>query len=860
MKLTRFFVYFLLFGLLAGCSSEKNGPISRAYRNLNARFNGYFLAKEKMLEIENKLAAANINDYNRILDVLPPIDTTVLKTLQPDLDEVIKRASFPIARHPKSKWIDDSYVLIGKARYYQGEEAEAIKTFRYVQSTSKDPNAKHAALVWLMRTYLRAKDYDNASSISELFRNERMNEDNGRELLLTRAQLASEQNNLPGMIANLENALPFVEKRDEESRVRFILGQAYQATNQDAKAYEQFSKILKNRPPYELGFYSKLSQAQVTELKDATDQDKVEGFLNNLAKDEKNREYLDKIYYDLARLELKQKQYPASLDYLGKSTRASTTNRTQKAYSYLLAGQIHYEHLQQYKLAQAYYDSTLQLLPQNTLGYEELADRRTVLTAFTQQLEIIRTEDSLQALAQLPVAERTQRIAQQIEMEQQAQATAATAQANNRTNTGTSGPPPAGGFGAAGGTWYFDNPVAMAGARNDFLRVWGERPLQDNWRRATALSMGGGQTADATTRPAIDSVALAAANAQKQEAYLQAIPVTAEQRQASDKKIEEALFTLANIYQQRLREPEQASKTFQQLLQRFPNTVHASEAYYSLFVIAQSQSQPDQAAQYAKVLKDRFPNSKYSRLIDQPDFLSQFTAENAAAHALYDTAYQQYEQEKYALASATLGEIKDKYPGNDIPDQIAFLQTLITGRTQSPAAFKTALENFQTQYPDSPLQDRAKSLLGLHQRLESGELNKVAEPAPAPPPAAEIPTYKLNLDAPHAFIIAYPNDSLAAQKMMTSFQQYNTRYHAKKNLTTQVIALTDSARLIVVQPFADYKATDQFSRLQQARNSPLVTVKGPKFATFVISAENLLLLQQLKDLPAYLAFFEKNYQ
>ncbi|WP_157600558.1 tetratricopeptide repeat protein [Rufibacter sp. DG15C] len=834
--------------------------MSRAFRNLNARFNGYFLAREKMLEIENKLAAANVNDYNRILDVLPPIDTTVLRTLQPDLDEVIKRASFPIARHPKSKWIDDCYVLIGKARYYQGEEAEAIKTFRYVQSTSKDPNAKHAALVWLMRTYLRAKDYDNASSISELFRNERMNEDNGRELLLTRAQLASEQNNLPDMIANLENALPFVEQRDEESRVRFILGQAYQATNQDAKAYEQFSQILKKRPPYELGFYSKLNQAQVTELKDATDQDKVEGFLNNLAEDEKNREYLDKIYYDLARLELKQKQYPASLEYLGKSTKAATSNRTQKAYSYLLAGQIHYEHLQQYKLAQAYYDSTLQLLPQNTLGYEELADRRTVLTAFTQQLEIIRTEDSLQALAQLPAAERTLRIAQQLEKEQQALTAAESAPAAARTSAGTSGPPPAGGFGAAGGTWYFDNPVAMAGARNDFLRVWGERPLQDNWRRTTALSMSGGQPADATVRPAVDSTALATANAQKQEAYLQAIPVTVEQRQASDKKVEEALFTLANIYQQRLREPEQATKTFQQLLQRFPNSVHASEAYYGLYLIAQAQKQPEQAAQFAKALKDRFPNSKYSRLIDQPDFLNQFTAENAAAHALYDSAYQLYDEEKYALASAVLGEISQKYPGNDIPDQVTFLQALITGRTQSPAAFKSALEAFQQQYPDSPLQPRAKDLLSLHQRLESGELNKKPDPVPVAPPVVEAPSYKVNIAAPHAFVVSYPNDSLAAQKMMAAFQQYNTRYHAKKNLTIQVIPLTDSTRLLVVQPFADYKTTDQFSRLQKARNSPLVTVKGPKFATFVISAENLLLLQQLKDLPAYLAFFEKNYQ
>src|SRR5690606_17181280 len=151
------------------------------------------------------------------------------------------------------------------ARYYQGQAVEAIKTFRYVQTTSNDRHARHEALVWLMRTYLQQKDYQSAMSVSELFRKERMNEAHGRELLLTRAALAHTQNNFPGMIQNLEQALPYFEKRDKEARIRFILGQLYQATGQDAKAYEQFAQVLKKNPPYELGFYSNLGLAQVTE-------------------------------------------------------------------------------------------------------------------------------------------------------------------------------------------------------------------------------------------------------------------------------------------------------------------------------------------------------------------------------------------------------------------------------------------------------------------------------------------------------------------------------------------------------------------------------------------------------------------
>ncbi|WP_192822903.1 tetratricopeptide repeat protein [Rufibacter sp. LB8] len=860
MRRARFLIYFLLLAVVAGCAPDK--PFGKFYHNVNARFNGYFLAREKMREAEAKMDAALVNDYNRVLDILPPLDTTFLKTLKPDLEEAIKRASFAIARHPKSRWVDDSYVVVGKARYYLGEDSEAIKTFRFVQTTSPDRHARHEALVWLMRVYIRQKDYDAAISVSELFRKERMNEENGRELLLTRAHLASLQNDLPTTIQNMEQAVAYADKKDQEARLRFILGQLYMATNQDQKAYEQFTLVLKKKPPYELDFYTKLNQAQVTNLKDVTDRARVEQFLLALASDEKNKEYLDKIYYDLAKLELRQKEYRESLTYLGQSTKASTTNRNQKAYSYLLAAQIHYDHLQQYKLSQAYYDSTLQILPPTTLGYEELADRKTVLTAFVQQLEIIRTEDSLQALAGLSDTERAARVAQQITQEKEAADAAALAASTARNTTGAagaSGPPVAG----PAGTWYFDNPVVMANARNDFLRVWGDRPLQDNWRRSAALALGGGQQAGPATSAGADTAGVAAAAAQKQQQYLAAIPLNAEQLAASNQRLEEAYFTLGNIYQQRLREPQQATQTFLKLLERFPQSKHAPEVYYSLFVLAQSMQQNEQAATYARILKERFPTSKYSRLIENPDFLRTFSVENAAAYALYDSAYVRYEKANYPQALGFLTSLSEKYPQNDIQDQIAFLRVLVVGRTQPGPPFRAAVEQFMQTYKESPLLPKAKELLTVNQKFESGEFAKKAVEEPPLRPeemVLEAPSYQANLTAPHAFVIVQTADTAATRLLLNSYTQYNSKFHPRKNLTLETQPLADSTRLLVVQAFPDYKGAQQYAKLQTARSSPLAAGNGPKFVTFVISATNLRLLLQLKNLEEYIAFFEKNYQ
>jgi outer membrane protein assembly factor BamD (BamD/ComL family) len=363
------------------------------------------------------------------------------------------------------------------------------------------------------------------------------------------------------------------------------------------------------------------------------------------------------------------------------------------------------------------------------------------------------------------------------------------------------------------------------------------------------------------TSTGVDSVALAAATTQKMNAYLAAIPVNPAQRQASLQQVEEALFTLGNIYQQRLREPQQAMKTFQTLLERFPTSAHAAEAYYSLYVLAQGLQQQEQAATYARALKERFPASKYSKLIDQPDFLRTYSAENLAAHKIYDSAYVLYEQEKFPETLTVLGTLTQKYPQNDIQDQVAFLQAMVVGRTQPAVSFRNAMEQFVINYPESPLLPKARDFMNLYTRYESGELAKA--PAVAAPlvPKEEVPTYKVERSVPHLFVVVYPaTDTVALRQLISDYATYNNRFHPKKQLQVAVESFKDSTALLLIRALPDYKAAEQYARLQAASSSPLAKRKGPKFATFVITEANLTLLRKLGDIAQYLAFLEKNYQ
>ncbi|MBD1397257.1 tetratricopeptide repeat protein [Pontibacter sp. JH31] len=734
--------------LLVACSAERNNPLSKAYHNTTARYNGYFLAKEKLDAIEKGIQDQTVYDYNRPLPIFPPIDSATYKANAAELEDVIKKASFPIQYHQNSKWIDDSYLLIGKVRFYELNFPEAAQTFRYVNANGKDRHVKHEALVWLMRTFMKMGEMDNAQQVSEFLRKERLNRDNARELYLARAQYHLAQGDTAAVIENLDLSIPNFDKKDDQSRVRFSLARLYQEQGKRQEAYKHYSRILRRNPPYDLGFFSRLYLGQVSELSDAQDLNRIAGYYQKMLRDEKNTEYRDKIFYEMAVFERRQQHYDKALENLSQSLKTSGSLPNQKAYSYLLAGEIYFENLNKYDLAQAYYDSAVQVYPKQAREYEAVVERGNILTDFAKQYNTIQTQDSLQRLAQMSEAERlafVQNLVQQEEdLRQQEQARLQENKKNNRrapdrqnnSTLGNRNNSTAIGSSGNTGVFYFDNPAAMATARSEFVRRWGDRPLQDNWRLLSRGETAGQEEAVALEQPAeatIETEEALAARLQTQiDAYLQNIPATTLAIQQSEKMVEDAMFRLANIYAQKLNDQERATATYEQFLKRFPRSEYAAETYYSLYLIYSRTGNELKDVYYSKI-KQEYPNTTYAMLVDDPNFLSKNALDNIKAHALYDSAYTHYEQGNYPLATALLSELNRQYPMNDIPDKAAFLGAMITARSEKPQTLREQLLQFKARYPSSPLIPRVEQLLSRYSELESKQ--QLRQDAPAPPVA-----------------------------------------------------------------------------------------------------------------------------
>lgn len=779
--------------LLAACSAERNNPLSKAYHNTTARYNGYFLANEKLTAIEQAVQAQTVYDYNRPLPVFPPIDSTVYLAHAAELEDVIKKASFPIQYHPNSKWIDDSYLVIGKVRFYELNFPEAAQTFRYVNTMGKDRHVKHEALVWLMRTFLQMGETDNAWQVSEFLRKERLNRDNARNLYLARAQYHLMQGDTTGVIENLDMSLPNFTKRDDQSRVRFSLARLYQDRGLTKEAYQQYSRILRRNPPYDLGFFSRLYLGQVSELDDAQDLNRIAGYYQRMLRDEKNAEYRDKIYYEMAVFERRQQHYDKALQHVAQSLKAQGTLANQKAYTYLLAGEIYFEDMSRYNLAQVYYDSAVQVYPQQAIEYERVLERRNVLADFAEQYTTIQTQDSLQQLARMPEPERLAFVEQLVQREeearQQEQARQAEQEKQRRArrsqeqqaavSVGGANNPLAAAGGSGSGVFYFDNPAAMATARSEFVRRWGDRPLQDNWRQLSR-----GETVGSPDAPVAQEPAAQEAEAENEESrsarlqaqaqtYLQNIPATTLAIQQSEKLVEDALFRLGTIYAQKLNSPDEAIATYTQYLQRFPQAEHADEAHYSLYLLHSRTGNPEKDTYYTRI-KQQYPHTIYAKLVDDPNYMSQNALDNVKAHTLYDDAFSQYEQGKYQQSRALLTQIRQLYPLNDIPDKLAFLDVMITARTERPELLREQLVSFKQQFPSSPLAPRADELLVRYQDLEQKQL--LRQEAPAPPTAQQTDDHT-------------PEQRVSSSMAVASARERNTAQQIPPANTTSPLAI-----------------------------------------------------------------------
>lgn len=838
------------------CSVEQNTLTSNVFHNTTAHYNGYFYAREKTREVEITIGKSIDDDPNYILALFPRLDTNLAKTYAKDTEEIIKMASISIQRHPNSKWLYDNYVLVGLARLYACDYLNAIQTFKYVNTKSKDAALRHRAMIYLSRAFTEQGQYEQAEQVFGYLEKEKLSRQNAKDLYLEKAHFFQLRSDYDNMVRNLAGADSLLTRGDQKARLYFIVGQVYQELGFNSEAYNYYRKCIGAHPSFEIEFYARLNIAQVTRLEDSRDVRQARKQFNKLLADTKNAEFKDKIYFEFGEFERKQNHLPEAIA-LYKSAAHAGSNKRIQGYAFLRVGQIQFDSLRNYKLAKAYYDSALRLLPKDFDQYALHKKRSDVLADFVTYTETIHLNDSLLRLSVLDSAS-LRNLLDSVYAESSARKTSEKKKKRSAvTANGGSGRSSAlvpQNAGVASSEWYFDNPSALATGESEFRRIWGGIELEDDWRRSSKSQVVAASTAAAPTAPVptSDLTATPATPETKDPvaeqflALMQKLPRTEEEKEKSLKKIEEAYFQLGDLYFLKLNERVNAIDSYVQLVTRFPESTLLAEVFYKLYLIEKDHD-PKQSELYAKQLLSQFPESTFAKILKNPNYIQEISVAAEKQKLIYKKAYTAYQNGNLRTAAGLLNEA-DALGETGFTPQLALLRILITGKTEDVTRYQFELGEFAKKYPESTLKVYTENLLIASRRfLEKQEKAKGIR-------------FLNSWDGPMIFVVVHKKTDQLSDKATSYLEKLLAQSDQKNGPKATNLIFNEDLNITILSEFTDLASGRSFyTRFMEAdiRQNPLT---GYKIDTFVINKDNFQTFYRTKALDEYLTFFDRNFE
>jgi tetratricopeptide (TPR) repeat protein len=687
--------FFLLITILfaGGCSSKKDTVVSVGMQNLTARYNILYNAKELINESEKNIETAHIDDYEQLLSVYKEPTTVSSQAEIKNLDSVIRKMNFLVDEKVKSNYVDDAYFLKGKANYLKSSYFNASEFFNYVYNTyKKDKELKQASLAWKARTLLQLNNLPEAGIVLDsALKNISTEKKSVADIYATSAQWYIKSGKIPDAVQTLEKAIRFEKAKSNRIRWTYLLAQLQELNNQNAEAYTNYTKIIKSTAPFEMAFNANLNRINIEETQNAGNSNQL-GRLNALLKDNKSKEFIDQIHYRIAGLYQKNGQEEEAIKSLNTSIRNSVKNQNQKGLSYLQIAEIYFKN-GDYEHAKIYYDSTLTALAPAYPNYEQIRLKSSNLDLLAKNFLTISSEKTFQALASLSAAQRDHFIDSLFQ--KQAQLAAGNSAASNPIFTAS----------AAGGKFYFNNPTALSLGLEDFRKRWGNRKLEDNWRRINKSSAeltsvpidanGGSGNFLVNTTSTIDSMAF-------RKSYIDNLPLTSAQLDLSNQKIANSYYEIANFYKDVLKDDQGAIKTYLQILNSYPDNSIKAAIYYNLYRLY-STIDPAKSAQYRDMLVKQFPETAFARIIVDPDYSRKADEKSVALNKAYDEIYNLYLDKKYTDVIVKIAESEQRFGKTSFSSQLAYLNSLAVGHTQKLDVLETSLQQIVQAYPDDKL-------------------------------------------------------------------------------------------------------------------------------------------------------------
>ena len=751
-------------------ADKKFTTTRRFIQNNVTHFNYFYNSNNRVNTVVERAKASFKDDYSQLLPFYPfTLENT--KTQKIDLDSVIISSTAGILLHDlRSDWVDNMYLLIGKAYFYRKDFDSANLTFRFInynlfprkkknddddkvigttseasngiisiantekrnflQKVVSLPPSRNDALIWLARTLIEEEKYGEATGLVNTLQNDpNLPKRLQNDLAEVTAYLNYRQSSYDSSAVYLEKALTAADTKQDKSRWEFLLGQLYEMNGQFDKASLYYSKASKHTVDPLLDIYAQLNEAKM--YKGTGDIKELNNSIDNLlkmARKDKFESYKDIIYYSAAQLALQRPDTVNAIAYYKKSLKYNEGNIHYKNLAFLQLGDIAYKQ-KQYRIASAMYDS---LNLNDTTLAKQIADlklRKETLTLIVEKINVIEREDSLQRIALLSPAERDifiKKLLKQLRKEQGIKEDFSNNAGGGFSSSFNKNEPVDLFGGSSKGEWYFYNASLKGKGFNEFKNKWANRVNVDNWRRKAAMDLAGAGAPGNSRNKGVGNEASgdgkekkAAATELNYDAFAANIPNTPEKIDTSNSLIATSMLALAKLYQSNLEDYEQAILTYEEYLQRFP-TKPDGEVYMGLYFCYNKLGNTAKAAYYKNLLNTKFANSVFAKMVNNPAALNPKTKDPEAT-ILYENIYNLFIEGNFEQAIIEKKKADNTYKNNYWSPQLLYIEALYYVRQKNDSLAITGLTYIIQTYPTSPLKTKAQKMievLGKRKEIE----------------------------------------------------------------------------------------------------------------------------------------------
>jgi len=839
--------------IFSSCSTKKKSWVNRQYHNTTAKYNGYFNGNESIKKGVKKIYKNYTDDYTTILPLYKTGNLAKEKKTHSYMDKAIKKGSIVIQRHSIKirgkeycKWIDDNYLLVGKAYFYKGEFDEAIKTFSFIKNEYNKNEIRFNASLWLVRSYVQKQDFIAAEMELDEIKNERkFPEKLDTELTKVSADYYLQQNNFSLALEQLKKLDKLIKRKRKKVRYNYIMAQIYQQYNNHKQAKKQYETVIKSNPEYEMAFNAKMNLAKSLES-GSKDLEKMRQKLLKMIKDDKNKEYLDQIYYTLAEIDINNNDTLAAINNYLLSTINSVQNDPQKSLSFLSLGEIEYSR-SKYSDSKIYYDSTIFYMDEDFRLYAQVKEKHNILVDLVRCLDIITMQDSLQMLAKLPAGELNRVINQIIQNEakkerEQLENERAKQQImyeNNRNG----GKGEQFGNNTSGGKWYFYNPATLSFGMSEFRKRWGKRKLEDDWRRKDK-KISTNFDVDSTT---VDStISIAAKN--NPNYYLEKLPKTEEDFEASDTQIKEAHYQAGIIYKEDLQEYQKSTNMFTGILSRFPKDEQfAPLSYYTIYLNQTKQNNFIEAKNTKTLLLTHYPNSVYAKILTDPDFKKELLNIENESEEKYQLIYQDYLQRNFSKVITST----DTLQKNEYETKYMFLRALSFVEIKDTVKLKKELQSIINIAIETKIGQEAQYLLSTLN--DPSKMTKANEIALLGSP------YLFRSSAPHMSIIIMPKQGVDINYLKILISDYHAIDFENEVFEISAMMMGLEQHLLMIKTFTTAENVMSYTQLLKSNITITNELNKSDYKMLAISMENFMEFYKNKDVEGYCNFFKKNY-